>query len=212
MIGVLTSVRYYISEPERAIIAKYCLRLQGICFSVISFQSSDPWFYSWAKPDSYWSAQDRLNDGWVKLFQQLLWPVKLPQLVNEGQPFVGLFFFYNWCECPNSGPERWWIPGTYMSPLQSQYCLWCWVGRVQGGFSWSPRSSPLFWACWAPGCLDCTRQLFKGIVHPKIKILSSFTHPQVVPKVYTCLCSAEHKGGYSEECGNRAVLGHYWLT
>ncbi len=97
MIGVLTSVRYYIyiyiSEPERAIIAKYCLRLQGICFSVISFQSSDPWFYSWAKPDSYWSAQDRLNDGWVKLFQQLLWQVKLPQLVNEGQPFVGLFFF-----------------------------------------------------------------------------------------------------------------------
>ncbi len=65
----------YISEPERAIIAKYCLRLQGICFSVISFQSSDPWFYSWAKPDSYWSAQDRLNDGWVKLFQQLLWQV-----------------------------------------------------------------------------------------------------------------------------------------
>ncbi len=52
---------------------------------------------------------------------------------------------------------------------------------------------------------------FKGIVHPKMKILSSFTHPQLVPNLYECLCSAEHKGRYSEECGNRAVLGHHWL-
>ncbi len=41
----------------------------------------------------------------------------------------------------------------------------------------------------------------KGIVHPKMKILSSFTPPQVVPNLYECLCSAEHKGRYSEECG-----------
>ncbi len=26
--------------------------------------------------------------------------------------------------------------------------------------------------------------LVKGIVHPKMKILSSFTHPQVVPNLY----------------------------
>ncbi len=39
----------------------------------------------------------------------------------------------------------------------------------------------------------------KGIVHPKMKILSSFTHPQVVPNLYECLCSAEHKGRYFEE-------------
>ncbi len=38
----------------------------------------------------------------------------------------------------------------------------------------------------------------KGIVHPKMKILSSFTHPQVVPNLYECLYSAEHKGRYSE--------------
>ncbi len=47
------------------------------------------------------------------------------------------------------------------------------------------------------GCL-------KGIVHPKRKILSSFTHPQVVPNLYECLCSAEHKGRYSEECGKQS--------
>ncbi len=39
----------------------------------------------------------------------------------------------------------------------------------------------------------------KGIVHPKMKILSSFTHPQVVPNLYEFLCSAEHKGRYFEE-------------
>ncbi len=38
----------------------------------------------------------------------------------------------------------------------------------------------------------------KGIVHPKMKILSSFTHPQV-PNLYECLYSAEHKGRYFEE-------------
>ncbi len=47
----------------------------------------------------------------------------------------------------------------------------------------------------------------KGIVHPKMKILSSFTHPQVVPNLYQCLCSAEHKGRYSEECGKQSSSG-----
>ncbi len=48
---------------------------------------------------------------------------------------------------------------------------------------------------------------FKGIVHPKMKILSSFTHPQVVPNLYECVCSAEHKGRYSEECGKQSSSG-----
>jgi len=33
-----------------------------------------------------------------------------------------------------------------------------------------------------------------------MKILSSFTHPQVVPNLYGFICSAEHKGRYLEEC------------
>ncbi len=45
------------------------------------------------------------------------------------------------------------------------------------------------------------------IVHPKMKILSSFTLPQVVPNLYECLCSAEHKGRYSEECGKQSSSG-----
>ncbi len=47
----------------------------------------------------------------------------------------------------------------------------------------------------------------KGIVHTKMKILSSFTHPQVVPNLYERLCSAEHKGRYSEECGKQSSSG-----
>ncbi len=39
----------------------------------------------------------------------------------------------------------------------------------------------------------------KGIVHPKMKIPSSSTHPQVVPNLYACLCSTEHKGRYYQE-------------
>ncbi len=50
-------------------------------------------------------------------------------------------------------------------------------------------------------------KILKGIVHPKMKILSSFTHPQVVPNLYECLCSAEHKGRYSEECGKQSSSG-----
>jgi len=42
---------------------------------------------------------------------------------------------------------------------------------------------------------------FKGIVHPKMKILSLFTHPQVVPNLYTFLSSNEHKGRYFEDYG-----------
>ncbi len=40
---------------------------------------------------------------------------------------------------------------------------------------------------------------FKGIVHQKKKILSSFTYPQGIPNLYECICSAEHKGRYFEE-------------
>jgi len=44
---------------------------------------------------------------------------------------------------------------------------------------------------------------FKGIVHPKIKILSQFTHAQVVPNKYEFLCSAEHK---------RKIFGSMFVT
>jgi len=39
----------------------------------------------------------------------------------------------------------------------------------------------------------CGSGSLKGILHPKIKILSSFTHPQVVSNLYEFLSSVEHK-------------------
>jgi len=46
----------------------------------------------------------------------------------------------------------------------------------------------------------------KGLVHPKMKILSVFTHPHVVPNLYVLICSAIHKGRYLEECFNHTDL------
>ncbi len=40
-----------------------------------------------------------------------------------------------------------------------------------------------------------------------MKILSSFTHPQVVLNLYESLCSAEQKGRDSEECGKKSSSG-----
>ncbi len=40
-----------------------------------------------------------------------------------------------------------------------------------------------------------------------MKMLSSFTHPQVVPNLYEFLCSAEYKGRYSEECEKQSSSG-----
>jgi len=47
---------------------------------------------------------------------------------------------------------------------------------------------------------------FKGLLHPKMKILSVFTHPHVVSNIYVFICSAEHKGRYLEECINQTHL------
>ncbi len=55
--------------------------------------------------------------------------------------------------------------------------------------------------------LELSRNKVKRIVHPNMNILSSFTHPQVVPNLYECLCSVEHKGRYSEECGKQSSSG-----
>jgi len=40
---------------------------------------------------------------------------------------------------------------------------------------------------------------FEGILHPKMKILSSFTHPHVFANMYEFLSSAEHKVRYFEK-------------
>ncbi len=45
---------------------------------------------------------------------------------------AGPFSQWSLCDCPTLDPGRWWCPGTWMTPLQSQCCSWWWV-RVSGG-------------------------------------------------------------------------------
>jgi len=45
-----------------------------------------------------------------------------------------------------------------------------------------------------------THGTFKEILHQKMKVLSSYTHPHVVSNLYEFLSSAEQKGRYLEEC------------
>ncbi len=49
----------------------------------------------------------------------------------------------------------------------------------------------------------------KGTVHPKMKILSSFTHPQVVPNLYEFFLLPNTKEDILKKVCNQAVLGHY---
>ncbi len=49
-------------------------------------------------------------------------------------------------------------------------------------------------------------QVLKGIVHPKMDVLSSFTHPFVSPKPYDFLSSAENKRKYLEEFCKQTLL------
>ncbi len=53
--------------------------------------------------------------------------------------------------------------------------------------------------------VDISVDIFlKWIVHPKMKILSGKNYVFTICK---CLCSAEHKGRYSEECGEQSSSG-----
>ncbi len=53
--------------------------------------------------------------------------------------------------------------------------------------------------CYFIGTISMEQPGVKGIVHPKMKILSSFTPPPVVPNLYEFICSVEHKARYFEE-------------
>jgi len=47
----------------------------------------------------------------------------------------------------------------------------------------------------------------KGIVHPKIKILSSFTHPQVIPNLY----EFHQKDDIMKNMDNQTFDGPHWV-
>ncbi len=86
-------------------------------------QSSYFWFAGLPKPDRYRGAQNRLNNSRVKLSYA---PVAGLTFSVDERRTTSAEPFSRWsqCDCPTSGPERWWFPGTWMTPLQSQCCSW----------------------------------------------------------------------------------------
>ncbi len=102
-----------------------------------------------------------------------------------------------------------------MMAIQKNIVVWFQNLLWMYGMAWMRVRFPGLKFCSSPPlvvdvktvvCVDCLNNL-KGIVHPKMIILSSFTHPQVIPNLYEWLCSAEHKGRYSEECGKQSSFG-----
>ncbi len=56
------------------------------------------------------------------------------------------------------------------------------------------------------------KSTFKGIFHPRMKMLSSFIHPQVVPDLYKCISSAEHiLLVMCKNVDNQTGVGTHWL-
>ncbi len=45
----------------------------------------------------------------------------------------------------------------------------------------------------------------QGIIHPNMKMLSSFTHPHAVPNLYKFISYTERRRRYSEECWTSIV-------
>ncbi len=103
-------------------------------------------------------------------------------------------------------------PGPLQAPWgpdrnsQTSPCA-CWCPRSLWEPSLARRGSQSKTSPNRHSLSEWESEILKGIVHPKMKILSSFTHPQVVPNLYEFLCSAEHKGRYSEECGKQISSG-----
>ncbi len=67
-------------------------------------------------------------------------------------------------------------------------------GTEVRGSSFRNHSSP----CWMMEFVHFGS--LRGIVQPKMTILSSFTHLPLVPNLYEFLFSSEHKRRYLEEC------------
>ncbi len=76
--------------------------------------------------------------------------------------------------------------------------LWIIYGSLTLSFTlWKshpPLTHVLLSHCLAPSlCIYLPPWPLKGIVHPGIKILSSFTHPHVAPNLHDILSSVQHE-------------------
>ncbi len=119
---------------------------------------SSIWFAGWPKPYSYRRAQNRLNNSRVKLCHVRLWQVELFQLTKKVHSLLGLFTMESmWVSHFRSWEMV--VPRN----LNGLHCIHRVVHDSEWGESWgvSPEVHDhlhSFKRCWAPGCLDSTRQ------------------------------------------------------
>ncbi len=92
-----------------------------------------------------------------------------------------------------------------MKSLISFFLSYLTACKLDVVFFWPPGCQHSF-SKTVPSVLEEAIAWVKETVHPKMKILSSFTQPQVFPNLYECVCSAEHKGRYSEEFGKPSSI------
>jgi len=103
----------------------------------------------------------------------------------------GLLFIHAWVKSSHTTPINKWVYHWNYNPIFN--------GCYQ--FSYNVLQSQDGHNCYI-GLI--------ALVHPKMRILSVFTHPHVVPNLYVFICSVEHKGRYLEECFNHTDLIPHW--
>ncbi len=87
-------------------------------------------------------------------------------------------------------------PAVGISNCEMSFCHWTdswWLGSM------SPEPGKMSGLVYSHHIMTwaiCHILAFKGIVHPKIKILSLITHPHVVPNLQDLHSSSEHKLKY----------------
>ncbi len=135
-----------------------------------------------------------LTQPWAEMFTSLTWSPSQVWSLEHGVGVKSRVFGH---ESESSLKS---FNGLLKNPIQnphvlkSSYLWCCFIGYRQN--------------IWSTICFVTKQNRgIRGIVLPKMKILSSFTHPQVVPNQYEFICSAKHKRRYFEKFLTRLFWG-----
>lgn len=84
--------------PVQVLVEGKISRDDPLCRSDFLLPSDLVLLHGWAKPDSDWCAQVRLDNDGIEVDEQLLWQVELPELLEDIRPPLGLPPNRNICE------------------------------------------------------------------------------------------------------------------
>ncbi len=139
--ALLLTLDEYSSWRVGRVVAMICSPVRTTLRSLLRVR-----FGNWAEPDSYWCAEDGFNDGWVELYQKLLWQVERPQLAKEVRPLLGLNVIVPLQVLRDgAAQESEWLFCSHSAVHDSE-----WGGEQ--GVSPEVTIISIVWACLAPGC------------------------------------------------------------